>query len=91
MSERPLRFCMVTTFYPPHHFGGDGVYVRRLSSELVRRGHDVTVVHAPDAHGLLGGQLEGAGRAGDSDAIHVESLERRLGPIAPLVTPSFRL
>ena len=20
--DRPLRFCMVTTFYPPHNFGG---------------------------------------------------------------------
>ena len=22
-EPRPLRFCMVTTFYPPFHFGGD--------------------------------------------------------------------
>ena len=22
---RPLRFCHLTTFYPPHNFGGDGV------------------------------------------------------------------
>jgi hypothetical protein len=21
-----LRFCIVTTFYPPYNFGGDGIY-----------------------------------------------------------------
>ncbi len=44
-----LRFCMITTFYPPHHFGGDGVAVRRLSHGLVRRGHEVEVVCDVDA------------------------------------------
>jgi hypothetical protein len=29
--SRPLRFCMLTTFYPPYSFGGDGVYVHALS------------------------------------------------------------
>ena len=33
-----MRFCMVTTFYPPYHFGGDATYVRSLSRELVKRG-----------------------------------------------------
>ena len=55
MSAISLSFCMVTTFYPPHNFGGDGIYVHRLSNELARRGHRVTVVSAPDAHVLLGG------------------------------------
>ena len=36
--QRPLNFCMVTTFYPPHSFGGDGMQVYRLSNELARRG-----------------------------------------------------
>ena len=35
MRERPLRFCMVTTFYPPYHFGGDAVFVHRLAEALV--------------------------------------------------------
>ena len=25
MNTRPLRVCMVTTFYPPYNFGGDGI------------------------------------------------------------------
>lgn len=46
-------FCMVTTFYPPYHFGGDAMHVYRLSNELARRGHRVTVVHSVDAYRVL--------------------------------------
>lgn len=48
-----LSFCLVATFYPPHHFGGDGIHTYRLANELARRGHDVTVVHNPTAHRAL--------------------------------------
>jgi glycosyltransferase involved in cell wall biosynthesis len=44
-----VRFLMVTTFFPPYNFGGDGAYVHRLSNELARRGHEVHVVHCKDA------------------------------------------
>ena len=49
---RSLRFCMVTTFYPPYHFGGDAVYVYRLSEALAEAGHRVDVVHSIDAFRL---------------------------------------
>jgi glycosyltransferase involved in cell wall biosynthesis len=51
-----LRVCMVTTFYPPHHFGGDAVAVRRLAQALARRGHAVTVVYDPAAYTVLAGR-----------------------------------
>jgi glycosyltransferase involved in cell wall biosynthesis len=57
-TRRPLRIAMVTTFYPPYNFGGDGQYVRRLAHALVRRGHEVEVIHAADAYHLLGGGAE---------------------------------
>jgi glycosyltransferase involved in cell wall biosynthesis len=47
-----LRFCLVTTFYPPYHFGGDGVFVHRLAGALAARGHHVDVVHSVDAYRL---------------------------------------
>jgi glycosyltransferase involved in cell wall biosynthesis len=50
-----LRFAMVTTFYPPYNFGGDGVYVRRLSHALARRGHSVDIIHDVDAYRVGGG------------------------------------
>lgn len=49
----PLRFCMLTTFYPPHSFGGDAIGIQRLSRGLVRRGHHVTVIHDTDAYNIL--------------------------------------
>jgi glycosyltransferase involved in cell wall biosynthesis len=52
----PLSFCMVTTFYPPHHFGGDAMHAYRLTNALARRGHSVTVVHSEDAYQALGGR-----------------------------------
>lgn len=50
-----LRFCLVTTFYPPYNFGGDGLFVQRLAEALVRRGHTVDVVHDVDAYRVSGG------------------------------------
>ena len=43
MTEPGLSFCMITTFYPPYHFGGEAMYLYRLVNELARRGHRVTV------------------------------------------------
>ena len=51
--NRPLRFCMITTFYPPYNFGGDGVFVHQLSNELAIRGHSVDVIHCIDSYRLL--------------------------------------
>jgi glycosyltransferase involved in cell wall biosynthesis len=53
LQTGPLHFCMVTTFYPPYHFGGDGVFVQRLAQELAARGHRVDVVHSLDAFRIL--------------------------------------
>jgi glycosyltransferase involved in cell wall biosynthesis len=50
-----LRFAMVTTFYPPYHFGGDAIAVQRLSHALAARGHRVDVLHDVDAHRTLHG------------------------------------
>lgn len=50
---RPLRFCMLTTFYPPWSFGGDAVQVQRLAGALVEAGHEVTVLHSREAYRTL--------------------------------------
>lgn len=47
-----LKIAMVTTFFPPHNFGGDGVFVQRLSNALASRGHEVHVIHDKDAFSL---------------------------------------
>jgi len=51
--NRPLRIALITTFYPPYNFGGDGIGIQRLARALVGRGHHVTVIHDVDAYNLL--------------------------------------
>ena len=51
-----LRFLMVSTHYPPYHLGGDAVMVDYLSRELVRRGHEVHVLHSPSVYESLRGR-----------------------------------
>ncbi len=53
---RPLSFCMVTTFFPPENFGGDGIFIYRLANALAEDGHRVDVVHCTDSYRLLGGK-----------------------------------
>jgi len=85
MVDRPLRFCMVTTFYPPYNFGGDGVFIRRLSNELARRGHRVDVIHCADAYRLLAGH-EPAAAYEDHPNVTVHGLRSRFGFLSPLAT-----
>jgi glycosyltransferase involved in cell wall biosynthesis len=46
-----LRFLMVTSFYPPHHLGGDAVHVQYLAESLASRGHEVHVEYSPASYG----------------------------------------
>ena len=83
--DRSLRFCMVTTFYPPYHFGGDGVFVQQLSNELAERGHQVDVVHCKDAYHAMGGQPSSTAYR-DHPNVTVHALESPLGFFSPLLT-----
>lgn len=62
---RALKILMFTTFYPPYSFGGDAVGVQRMAQALVRRGHDVTVVHDKDAYQTGGGEIAGKSYSDD--------------------------
>lgn len=76
--------CMVTTFYPPHNFGGDGIAVQRLARALAREGHDVTVLCNTDAFTALGGVVDSF-RAGEDDGVTVH----RLGSLVPSLSTLF--
>jgi len=76
---------MVTTFYPPYHFGGDATYVRALARALTARGHTVEVVHCEDAYRLSGKEPDPRPASAD-DGIRVHRLKSRLGPLSPLIT-----
>jgi len=80
-----MRFCMVTTFYPPYHFGGDATYVRALSRALTARGHSVEVVHCVDAYHLAGQPVPPPATSVE-DGVVVHRLKSRWGPLSPLIT-----
>ena len=50
---RALNFLHITTFYPPYSFGGDAMYIYRLSHALANAGHHVDVIHCVDSYHLL--------------------------------------
>ncbi len=82
---RPLNFCMITTFYPPYNFGGDGIFIYRLSNELARRGHSVDIIHCKDSYLMLAP----GGPKGDypnHPNITVHGLKSRWGFLSPLLT-----
>jgi glycosyltransferase involved in cell wall biosynthesis len=85
MADRTLSFCMVTTFYPPYHFGGEAMYIYRLSNELAERGHQVTVVHCVDAFRTLT-KAPPRGDFPQHDNVTVHGLKSRAGALSPLVT-----
>lgn len=80
-----MTFCMVTTFYPPYHFGGDGTYVDRLARALVARGHRVDVIHDRDAF-YLAHPAEPSPVASPPPGVRVFPLKSPWGALSPLVT-----
>jgi len=80
-----MRFLMVTTFYPPYSFGGDAIYVERLSHELVRRGHDVDVVHCIDAYECLTSERPSPSNVGPP-GLTVHAMRSGVGVVSPLLT-----
>ncbi len=83
--DRPLRFCMITAFYPPYNFGGDGIYVHALANHLARSGHEVHVIHCINAYSAFA-----PGNPRDTYHDHpnvtVHALKSRLGPLSPFLT-----
>jgi len=76
---------MVTTFYPPYNFGGDGIGVQRLTRALARWGHRVTIVHDIDAYNALSSGSEPKPEP-EPEGIDVIGLRSGLGLISTLLT-----
>jgi glycosyltransferase involved in cell wall biosynthesis len=81
-----MKFCMVSTFYPPYHFGGDATYLARLVAALARRGHDVDVIHDRDAYHLAHPGAPEGPVAAPPDGVRVHTLSSAARRLAPLVT-----
>jgi len=90
-----VRFCMITTFYPPENFGGDGIFVQNLAHALAARGHDVHVIHCRDSYRALAGRRTAEPKRNHAN-VTVHALESPLGLFSPLAThqtgrPLFKL
>lgn len=83
--SQPLRFCMITTFYPPYSFGGDATYAYELANELAKRGHHVEVIHCLDSYNVLA-RGETLRSYEPHPNIIVHRLESGLGALSPLAT-----
>jgi glycosyltransferase involved in cell wall biosynthesis len=79
---------MITTFYPPENFGGDGIAIQRLSRALVRRGHEVTVLHDLDAYRVLSGGRKPP-PSDEPEGLEVVGLASGMGGISTLLTQQF--
>ncbi|MGI9076806.1 MAG: glycosyltransferase family 4 protein [Gemmatimonadaceae bacterium] len=80
-----LRFAFITTFYPPHNFGGDGIGVQRWARALARRGHHVTVICDTDVYKVLSTDPARSAVAEDS-GITVHWLHSCIAPLSVLLT-----
>ena len=80
----PLKFCFISTFYPPYSAGGDAIAVQRLARELVRQGHSVTVIHDLDAFGTLN-RAPFPPEKNQDDGVDIVSLHSPLGFASPLL------
>ncbi len=83
-----MRFCIVSTFYPPYNFGGDGIYAYRLANGLARLGHDVTVLHSPTAYEQLAKREPTAGYD-DHENVRVHAIRTPLGKLGLLAVQQF--
>ena len=81
-----MKFCMVSTFYPPFHFGGDATYLARLVDALARRGHEVDVIHDRDAYHLAHPGAPEAAAAPPPAGVRIHTLSSRMRRLVPLVT-----
>ena len=82
---RPLKFCMITTFFGPHSFGGDAAYVDRLCQALCRRGHEVHVFYCVDAFNAVRGDHPLRSYE-PTPGLHLHPLESGRGTLSPLAT-----
>lgn len=80
-----LRIALVTTFYPPHSFGGDALFVRTLAHTLARHGHEVEVVYDADAFHALSAEKRFEALP-EPSGVRVHRLSSRFPRLAALAT-----
>jgi len=81
----PLKFCYISTFYPPYSFGGDAVYIYHLANSLAAQGHEVDIIHCADSYRMLAGPPTAAPLP-HHPAVTVHTLHSPFGPLSPFLS-----
>jgi glycosyltransferase involved in cell wall biosynthesis len=79
-----MRFCHLSTFYPPWSYGGDGILVQQICEGLARRGHHVDIVHCEDAFRLK--RRPAPPKPVDPSGVHRHVLHSKWGFLSLLIT-----
>lgn len=85
MNSTGLHFTLITTFYPPYHFGGDANYVRQMAHILAGLGHRVDIIHDIDAYRLLSRE-KNPPPIQEPEGITVFGLQSRMGALSCFAT-----
>jgi glycosyltransferase involved in cell wall biosynthesis len=79
-----MRFCHLTTFYPPYHYGGDAIITQAVCEQLAAMGHEVEVVYCRDAFEFDG--FETTEQRSEVPGLTIHELSHPLRPLSPLIT-----
>lgn len=79
-----MRFCHVTTYYPPYNYGGDAIIVRKICEHLASLGHEVDVVYCRDAFEL--DSFDPVEARKEVPGLRVHELKHPLGALSPILT-----
>lgn len=80
-----MNILLLSTFFPPSSFGGDGIFLKQLAEALADQGHGVDVVHCADSYRALAGR-RASGPPPSHPGVRVHALESRFGALSPIVT-----
>ncbi len=84
-----LKFLLSSSFYPPYHIGGDATHVKYLAEELVKRGHEVHVIHSLDAYKIKRGEQLPRKQIQAQKNLFINTLESPLRTLDPLIIYTF--
>src|SRR6516162_1666814 len=95
LEDPGMKFCMLTTFFGSHSFGGDAAFVDRLSRSLARHGDEVHVIHCRDAFEIARGDQTPRPYE-PPPGVDIHPLQSPVGILSPLATqqtgqPHFKL
>ena len=80
------KILITSSFYPPHHFGGDAVHAKQLAEALAKEGHKVQVFTSMDAYNLK--RKEKRSIQNDNGVI-VHRIKSPLGIFEPILNYTF--